>query len=147
MSSSHLVTAFAAATAMACAVPSFAAEAPHMPAPSAETSLSSATGVRYGLPASAIDANKSARIVLAQRRRRPRRNVRPHARRRVVRRRKSRRAGRIAGGIAAAIIAGIIANEIARADQRDWEYQCRRWFRRCDRGNVSACRRFYRHCY
>ena len=118
-----------------------------MPAASAETSLGSAAGAHHGMPATEIGKSNSARIVLAQRRRRPRRTVRPRARRRIIRRRKSRRNGRIVGGIAAAIIAGIIANEIARADQREWEYRCRRWYRRCDRGSASACRRFYRHCW
>lgn len=140
-------TAIAAAAVLLFTAPSYAADAPLAPGPLAKIVSGAASGGLGDQLRSETAGNGEARIVLAQRRRGARRANRPRARQRSVRRRRNRRTGRIVGGIAAGIIAGIIANEIARADRGKWESRCRRWYRRCDRGNRSACRQFYRHCY
>lgn len=133
----------AAISFVAISLPATAAEMP-----SAEQRRTGLTGGSVaGLPVAIAKPQEQPRIVLAQRRRRG--VNRSRARRRAVRRsrRRRNRSGRIVGGIAAAIIAGIIANELARANRNDWDRRCHRWYRRCDYGYASACRRFYRHCY
>jgi hypothetical protein len=81
-------------------------------------------------------------------------------RRRHHRRHKHNRGGRVAAGIAVGI-AGLIISEAIRDSHRgrgyyydddyyydDYpgRYQCRKWIRRCDRGNRQACRKWDRRC-
>ena len=47
----------------------------------------------------------------------------------------------VGGIIAGAVIGGIIAG--SREERRR---ECRRWARRCDAGNIRACRRWDAHC-
>lgn len=61
-----------------------------------------------------------------------------------------RRGRRVGAGLAIIGIIGLAAAAAARESERDRDYeherQCRKWLRRCDRGNDRACWNFDEHC-
>lgn len=142
--------------AVAIALSVSAGQAAQAPDPAATIEVNSAVGMALLQALSGkSEVAQEEHIQLAQVRRRRggvrrgRRGVRRGVRRRrgfggrrASRRRWRRRRNRNAAIGIGALVTGIIASEVARENRRD----CRRWARRCDRGNWRACRRYDNNC-
>ncbi|MEM9029461.1 MAG: hypothetical protein AAGC70_13945 [Pseudomonadota bacterium] len=123
-----------AAALIACGLSVSGASAAQMPSPASKAGQLSG-GLSVALPGiGAKGPGATKKLKVAQRRNRRR-----------SRRRRNRNRN-IAIGIGALTVLGIAAAAANEAEAKRFRRNCRRWLRRCDRGNLRACDRYDEYC-